>query len=93
MPQGSLADDAYTERFDTIISGVRNKTKCVDDSLLWSDSVESNFFDVCKFLTLCSANGIVMNPKKFIFCSKEVEFAYSLLETGQSGLLTRQLRQ
>ena len=34
------ACEAYTERFDKIISGVGNKTKCVDDTLLWSTSVE-----------------------------------------------------
>ena len=37
-PQGYLAaGDAYTERFDKIISGVENKTKCVDDTLLCSN--------------------------------------------------------
>ena len=35
-PQGYLAaGDAYTERFDKIISEVKNKTKCVDDTVLW----------------------------------------------------------
>ena len=75
-PQGYLgAGDAYTERFDKIISGVGNKTKCLDDTLLWSTSVEECFFQTCRFLSLCSANGIVFNPTKFQFCKDEVEYA------------------
>ena len=61
-PQGYLAaGDAYTERFDKIIAGVENKTKCVDDTLLWSNSIEDCFYKTCRFLSLCSANGIVFN--------------------------------
>ena len=75
-PQGYLAaGDAYTERFDKIIADVKNKTKCVDDTVLWSNSIEESFHQTCKFLTLCSKNGIVFNLKKFQFCQDEVEFA------------------
>ena len=76
-PQGYLgASDAYTERFDKIISLVENKTKCVDDSLLWSSSVEECFYQTCRFLSLCSANGVVFNLQ---FCQDEVEFAGFLI--------------
>ena len=79
-PQGYLAaGDAYTERFDRIISEVPNKTKCVDDTVLWSSTVEESFFTTCKFLTLCSRNGIVFNREKFQFCRDEVEFAGFLI--------------
>jgi hypothetical protein len=61
-PQGYMAaGDTYTERFDRIISGVQNKTKCVDDTLLWSSSVEECFHQTCKFLSLCSENGMKWN--------------------------------
>ena len=79
-PQGYLAaGDAYTERFDRIIAGVPNKTKCVDDTLLWSNSIQECFFQTCQFLTLCAENGIVLNPEKFQFCQDEVEFAGFLI--------------
>ena len=75
-PQGYLAaGDAYTERFDRIIADVKNKTKCVDDTVLWSDSIQESFFQTCSFLTLCSKNGIVFNEKKFQFSRDEVDFA------------------
>ena len=75
-PQGYMAaGDAYTERFDRIIADFKDKTKCVDDSLLWSKDVEASFKQACEFLTHCSRNGIVFNPSKFQFCQEEVEFA------------------
>ena len=76
MPQGYLAaGDAYTERYDRIIGDVENKTKCVDDTCLWSSNISDSFFQACNYLTLCSRNGIVFNKEKFVFCNKEVEFA------------------
>ena len=30
-----------------------NKRTIVDDTVIWSDSVEENFNDVCKLLTVC----------------------------------------
>ena len=75
-PQGYMAaGDAYTERFDRIISDIPDKTKCVDDTLMWANDVNLSFLQTCKFLTHCSRNGIVFNPSKFQFCRNEVEFA------------------
>ena len=50
-------------------------TKIVDDSLLWSKDVATNFYETCNYLDLCGRNGIVLNPSKFELCKKEVEFA------------------
>ena len=44
-PQGYIpSGDGYTRRYDNIISSIPNKTKCVDDTLLWSDTIEESFF-------------------------------------------------
>ena len=76
MPQGYKASgDTYTERFDRIVSGVQRKVKCVDDTLLWAPTVEEMFWQTHDYLELCSRNGIVFNPKKFVFCREEVEYA------------------
>lgn len=75
-PQGYLAaGDAYTRRYDEIIQSIPNKTKCVDDTLLWAKNIEENFHQTCLFLTKCGENGITLNPKKFHFGKSEVEFA------------------
>ena len=42
---------------------------------MWSESIEDSFFSTCKFLTLCSRNGIVFNKDKFVFCQDEIDFA------------------
>ena len=74
--QGFLASgDAYTRRFDEIIAHLKNKTKCVDDTLLWEKDIEMAFWQACEFLSLCGENGITLNPSKFQFAENTVEFA------------------
>ena len=47
----------------------------MDDTVLWADSIKEAFNQVCSYLTLVGKNGIVMNPAKFVFAEKTVEFA------------------
>ena len=80
LHQGFCAvGDAYTERYDRLITEVEDKTKCVDDALLWKPTIRDQFFHTCKYLSLCSKNGIVFNKKKFVFAREEVEFAGFLI--------------
>ena len=75
MPQGyKSVGDAYTERFNRIVNCFMNKTKCVDDSLLWAKDIEESFWQTCRYLETTARNGIIMNPTKFVFAKKEVEF-------------------
>lgn len=75
-PQGYIASgDGYSRRFDEIVSEVPNKTKCIDDTLLWSDDLESSFFQAVDWLDLCGRNGITLNPEKFQFGQDTVSFA------------------
>ena len=70
-PQGFLAaQDAYNHRFDLITRDFKNKKRCVDDTILWGDTVEENFFRTCDYLTLTVGAGIIMNPEKFLFSKK-----------------------
>lgn len=74
-PQGYLASgDAYTHRYDNIVKDFRCIAKCVDDVCLWGGTNEENFFRTCQYLDLCSKNGIVFNPHKFVFSQSEIEF-------------------
>ena len=44
-PQGFHAPgDAYNRRFDDITMDIPRKTKTVDDSLLWDNSIEDAFW-------------------------------------------------
>ena len=75
-PQGYIASgDGYTRRFDEIVSDVPDMTKCVDDSLLWSNTLESSFSQAVDWLDLCGQNGITLHPEKFQFGRGTVTFA------------------
>ncbi|XP_014678331.1 PREDICTED: uncharacterized protein LOC106818127 [Priapulus caudatus] len=67
--------DAYNQRFDAIITNFRDKVKCVDDTCMWTNSVETAFFQACEWLDLCARNGITLHPGKFQFAQDTVDFA------------------
>ncbi|MEE4247997.1 MAG: reverse transcriptase family protein, partial [Kangiellaceae bacterium] len=72
-PQGYIASgDAYTRRYDEIVSGIQKKTKCI---LIWSDNIEEAFHQTAQWLDICARNGITLNPTKFTFAADTVEFA------------------
>ena len=57
------------------MSDIPNKTKCVDDTLLWSNNIEESFYQAAQWLDRCGRNGITLNPSKFTFAAEVVEFA------------------
>ena len=83
-PQGFLsAGDGYSQRMDEIIGDFTDYQKCVDDSLIWDDSIEDNFKRVCEFLERCNRGGCIFNPSKFQFGSMEVDFlGFRITDTG-----------
>lgn len=92
-PQGYLASgDAYTHRYDNIVKDFGDIAKCVDDVCLWGNSEEETFFKTCRYLDLCSKNGIVFNPEKFVFCEDEVEFLGFMITTNSVKPATHMLQ-
>ena len=75
-PQGYLASgDAYTRRYDEIIIDIPRKTKCVDDTVLWDEILADHWWRMIDYLELMGKNGVVLNPEKFQFAQKEIDFA------------------
>ena len=75
-PQGYLASgDAYTRRYDEIIVDIPRKTKCVDDTVLWDMNLADHWWRMIDYLDLMAKNGVVLNPEKFQFAQKEINFA------------------
>ena len=75
-PQGYIASgDAYSRRYDEIVSEIPNKTKCIDDTIMWSQNLEESFFQAVNWLDTCGRHGIILNPDKFVFAQNSVEFA------------------
>ena len=82
-PQGYIASgDAYTRRYDELVMDFPCKVKCIDDCLLWSNSIEEEFYHTAAYLDLCGKNGIVLNPSKFVFARKTVEFSGFIISSN-----------
>ncbi|KAK3799222.1 hypothetical protein RRG08_054349 [Elysia crispata] len=64
-----------TRQFDEIISDIDNKTKVIDDTIVWSQSIEDSSFQTVKFLDICGRNGVILSPSKFSFAKETVHFA------------------
>ena len=66
--QGYIASgDGYSRRFGEIVSHIHNKTKCIDDTLLWANNLTESFFQAVEWLNICGRNGIILNPDKLVF--------------------------
>ena len=73
------AGDSYNQRYDNLIANISRKSKCVDDVIMWDETLEEHWWRIIDYLILVGTNGIIMNPKKFQFCEREVEFAGFLI--------------
>ena len=79
-PQGYISSgDGYTRRYDEIIvsTGLSHGsyTKCVDDTLIWGDSITETFWRTVEWLDMCGRHGITLNADKFTFARQTVKFA------------------
>ena len=83
-PQGFLAaGDAYTDRLDRLLQEFERQERCIDDTLLYDDTIEEAFHRACKFLETCGRNGILLNPQKFQLAQNTVEFlGFQVTDTG-----------
>lgn len=81
-PQGFLSSrDGYNRRFDAILSNFERKERCVDDTCHYDDNLEAHWWRTIDLLSTCGAAGIVLNPDKFQFAQREVDFAgFRILE-------------
>merc|ERR1712030_270224 len=57
--------------------------RCIDDTLLWSSSIEDSFMQCAKYLTFCGQEGIIFNPKKLELGKKQVNiFGFRMSQSG-----------
>ena len=75
-PQGFLSSgDGYNRCFDTILADFNRKERIVDDTLHYDTDLTEHWWRTIDLLTLIGNSGVVVNPKKFQFAQKEVDFA------------------
>ena len=68
---------------DRIIGDFSDCKKCIDDSIIWDNTIEDNFHRVCLFLDRCSKAGCVFNPAKFQFGEETVKYlGFKVTSTG-----------
>jgi hypothetical protein len=83
-PQGYLSSgDGYNRRFDAILKDVPRKERCVDDTVQYDTELDEHWWRVIDFLRLVGEAGIVLNPDKLQFASREINFAgFRVSDTG-----------
>ena len=75
-PQGLLSSgDAYSSRLGEILVDVPRLNRLVNDTLMHDPTIEESFHHTFKFLNTCAKHSVTLNPQKFKFCRKEVDFA------------------
>ena len=75
-PQGFLSSgDGYNRRFNSILADFVRKERCVDDTVFYDDDLSQHWWRTVEFLTLVGQSGIVLNPEKFQFANRSVDFA------------------
>eukprot|EP00794_Sanderia_malayensis_P000860 gene860-152_t len=75
-PQGFLSSgDSYNRHFDAILSEFERKERCVDDTIHYDTDLEQHWWRTIDFLTQVGQSGVVLNPDKFQFAQKSVDFA------------------
>ena len=76
VPQGFVSSgDGYNRRFDDILAHITRLVRCVDDSLLHDTTVEEHWWRVMEFMEVAGHAGVILNPGKFQFSKKTVDFA------------------
>ena len=62
-PQGlKPCGDALPERMDRLFQDTKRSRRCVDDTLLYDDTIEQQYHRSWDFLSRCAANSIILNP-------------------------------
>lgn len=75
-PQGFVSSgDGYNRRFDAILADFDRKERCVDDTVHYDFDLEQHWWRTIDFLTRVGQAGVVLNPDKFQFSEKTVDFA------------------
>ena len=76
-PQGFLSSgDRYNRHFDAVLPEFERKECCVNDTVHYDTDLEQHWWRrTIDFLTRVGRAGIVLNPDKFQFAERSVDFA------------------
>ena len=76
LPQGFLSSgDGYNRRLDSILAEFERKERIVDDTLLHDVGLKEHWQRTIDILSILGKAGVILNPEKFQFAQREVDFA------------------
>jgi hypothetical protein len=62
----------------------KNIRRCIDDTLIWANSIWTSYHQIWYILDFCSKEGIIFNPKKMKLGETSLNiFGYHLDQSGQ----------
>lgn len=74
--QGLLSSgDGYNHRVDAILAEFERKERCADDTVSYDTDLEQHWWRTIDFLTRVGQAGMVLNPDKFQFAKRSVDFS------------------
>ena len=69
------SSDGYNRRFNAVLAEYERKEQCVDDTVHYDSDLEQHWWRTIDFLTRVGQAGIILNPDKFQFAERSVDFA------------------
>ena len=68
---------------ERLLSHIDRQRRCIDDTLLYDETIKEAFFRACEFLDTCGNNGVILNPGKFKFAERDVDFlGFTVSDSG-----------
>lgn len=75
-PQGFLSSgDGYNRRFDAILANFERQERIVDDNIHYDTDLTEHWWRTIELLSLLGSAGVVINPDKFQFAQRQVDYA------------------
>ena len=75
-PQGYVSSgDGFNRRLDEVLSDFYSKERCIDDICHFDEDLEDHWWRSTDLLLTLGEAGVIVNPNKFQFAERSVEFA------------------
>ena len=50
---------SYSQHYGELVADIKNKARCVDDTLTWVYTIKESYFQEKQWLDVCGRNGII----------------------------------
>ena len=67
--------DGFNRRLDEVLADFKDKERCIDDICHYDQDLEKHWWRAIELLAVLGNAGVIINPTKFQFCEKTIDFA------------------